>query len=72
MLSHPLQASRLEDELRVADPGCWPVRRNPAALCVALLEAYEAAYEWAYDAAVEQLRVALRQVMAGGARRRVQ
>ena len=30
-------AKRLEDELRLKDPGCWPMRRNPAALCRALL-----------------------------------
>lgn len=45
-------AKRLEDELRLIDPGCWPVRRNPAALCNALIESVHP----------NALREALRQV----------
>jgi len=32
------QADALESQLRTIDPGCYPVRRNPAALCRALLD----------------------------------
>ena len=48
------QAQALVDQLYALDPGCRPVRRNPAALCRALLRHPE-----------RQLRQALRQVRLG-------
>ena len=50
-----VQARKLEEELRLKDPGCRPLRRNPAALCRALLESAENV----------QLKEALRQVEKG-------
>ncbi|KAL1512057.1 hypothetical protein AB1Y20_005330 [Prymnesium parvum] len=50
------QAEKLEAELRALDPGCWPLRRNPAALCGALI---------AHADAPAALKEALRQVEMG-------
>ena len=49
-------AANLESELRQLDPGCMPLRRNPAALCRALLE---------LGSTVEHLREVMRLVRDG-------